>query len=43
MWRLLTPAFADEYKIVVYDHVGFGRSLRTAWDPVRHRTGPHLA
>jgi sigma-B regulation protein RsbQ len=37
MWRLLTPAFADEYKIVVYDHVGFGQSLRTAWDPVRHR------
>jgi sigma-B regulation protein RsbQ len=36
MWRLLTPAFVDEYKIVLYDHVGFGRSQQAAWDPVRH-------
>jgi hypothetical protein len=22
MWRLVTPAFEDEYRIVLFDHVG---------------------
>ena len=26
MWRLITPAFQEEYKIVLFDHVGFGKS-----------------
>lgn len=26
MWRFITPAFADQYKIVLFDHVGFGKS-----------------
>jgi len=26
MWRLVTPAFADSHRIVLFDHVGAGRS-----------------
>ncbi|KAA9345724.1 alpha/beta fold hydrolase [Adhaeribacter soli] len=26
MWRFITPAFEDEYRIVLFDHVGFGES-----------------
>jgi sigma-B regulation protein RsbQ len=26
MWRFITPAFRDEYKIVLFDHVGSGKS-----------------
>jgi sigma-B regulation protein RsbQ len=26
MWRFITPAFQDEYKIVLFDHIGFGAS-----------------
>jgi sigma-B regulation protein RsbQ len=26
MWRYITPAFQDNYKIVLFDHVGFGNS-----------------
>jgi sigma-B regulation protein RsbQ len=26
MWRYITPAFQDEYKIVLFDHIGFGAS-----------------
>jgi sigma-B regulation protein RsbQ len=26
MWRYITPAFEDEYKIVLFDHVGFGKA-----------------
>ena len=24
MWRFITPAFEDQYKIVLFDHVGHG-------------------
>ena len=24
MWRLVTPAFEDDYRIVLFDHVGAG-------------------
>lgn len=30
MWRFITPAFEDEYKIVLFDHVGNGKSDATA-------------
>lgn len=36
MWRLVAPAFADRFRTVVYDHVGFGGSDLSAFDPVRH-------
>ena len=26
MWRFLSPAFQDEYRVVLFDHVGAGRS-----------------
>jgi sigma-B regulation protein RsbQ len=36
MWRLITPAFADQYKIVLFDYVGHGRSDFSAYDRVRY-------
>jgi sigma-B regulation protein RsbQ len=32
MWRHVTPAFEDEYRIVLFDHVGSGGSDLTAYD-----------
>lgn len=32
MWRLVAPRFADEYLIVLFDHVGAGGSDLTAYD-----------
>ena len=32
MWRLVAPAFADEYRIILFDHVGMGASNLAAWD-----------
>jgi sigma-B regulation protein RsbQ len=31
MWRFVTPAFADDYRIVLFDHVGNGRSDLSAY------------
>jgi len=36
MWRFVAPAFADEYRIVLFDLVGAGSSDLTAYDPDRH-------
>jgi sigma-B regulation protein RsbQ len=36
MWRFITPAFADEYRIVLFDYVGSGKSDLRAYDPVRY-------
>jgi sigma-B regulation protein RsbQ len=30
------PAFAEEYRIVLFDHVGHGGSDRTSFDPLRY-------
>src|SRR5580692_2232256 len=38
MWRFVTPAFEDKYKIVLYDHVGFGKSDLTAFQPQKYST-----
>ena len=38
MWRLVTPAFEERYKIVLYDHVGFGKSDLTAFQPQKYST-----
>lgn len=32
MWRFVTPAFEADHRIVVFDHVGAGRSDVTAYD-----------
>jgi sigma-B regulation protein RsbQ len=36
MWRFITPAFEDEYRIVLFDYVGAGRSDLDAYDPDRY-------
>lgn len=36
MWRFVAPAFASDYRVVLFDHVGFGGSDLAAWDPQRH-------
>lgn len=36
MWRLLTPAFADRYRIHLYDLAGAGRSTPGTYDKHRH-------
>lgn len=32
MWRFITPEFEDEYRIVLFDHVGSGNSDESAYD-----------
>lgn len=32
MWRFVAPAFANDYKLVLYDHVGSGNSDLNAYD-----------
>ncbi|WP_246777148.1 alpha/beta fold hydrolase [Microvirga sp. VF16] len=32
MWRFITPAFEDRYKIILFDHVGHGHSDAAAFD-----------
>lgn len=32
MWRFVWPAFADEYRVVLIDHVGCGGSDLSAYD-----------
>jgi sigma-B regulation protein RsbQ len=38
MWRLMAPAFEDRYRTITYDHVGFGQSDLSAFDPQRYRS-----
>ena len=38
MWRFVVPAFADAYKIVLFDHVGNGKSDLSAYDDDRYST-----
>ncbi|HEX2552273.1 MAG TPA: alpha/beta hydrolase [Microvirga sp.] len=38
MWRFITPAFADSYRIVLFDHVGHGRSDPSTFDRARYGT-----
>jgi sigma-B regulation protein RsbQ len=32
MWRFITPAFENDFKIILFDHVGSGKSDQTAYD-----------
>src|SRR3954468_22125665 len=36
MWRYVAPAFADDYRIVLFDYVGSGRSDLAAYDAERY-------
>jgi sigma-B regulation protein RsbQ len=36
MWRFITPAFEDHYKIVLFDHVGHGHSDAAAFDETKY-------
>jgi sigma-B regulation protein RsbQ len=36
MWRLVVPAFGTDHRVVLFDHVGSGRSDLSAYDPVKY-------
>jgi sigma-B regulation protein RsbQ len=36
MWRYVAPSFEESHKVVLFDHVGAGRSNLAAFDPHRH-------
>lgn len=36
MWRFVTPAFANDYRIIVFDYVGAGKSDLSAYDADRY-------
>ena len=38
MWRYITPAFENDYRIVVFDYVGSGKSDLSAYDADRYST-----
>jgi sigma-B regulation protein RsbQ len=38
MWRFVAPAFADDYQIVLFDHVGAGQSDLGAYDRSKYNS-----
>jgi sigma-B regulation protein RsbQ len=38
MWRFVTPAFQQKYRIVLFDHVGAGNSDTAAYDKKKYST-----
>ena len=36
MWRYVAPAFEDEYKLILFDHVGAGNSDLSAYEPEKY-------
>jgi sigma-B regulation protein RsbQ len=36
MWRFVAPAFEDRYRVVLFDHIGAGKSDLSAYDPRRY-------
>jgi sigma-B regulation protein RsbQ len=38
MWRFVAPAFEDDFRVVLFDYVGSGKSDLRAYDPRRYST-----
>jgi sigma-B regulation protein RsbQ len=38
MWRFVVPAFEENYRVVLFDYVGSGKSDLSAYDPDRYST-----
>ena len=38
MWRFITPAFENDYKIILFDYVGAGKSDISAYNAERYST-----
>jgi sigma-B regulation protein RsbQ len=38
MWRFLTPAFENDYRIILFDYVGSGKSDLASYDDTRYAT-----
>ena len=38
MWRFVAPEFEDRFHVVLFDHVGAGKSDLSAYDPQRYST-----
>ncbi|NIH68179.1 alpha/beta fold hydrolase [Modestobacter marinus] len=38
MWRFLTPDFEVDHQVVTFDHVGFGHSDLSAYDPAKYNS-----
>ena len=36
MWRHVAPRFEDDFQVVLFDHVGAGRSDLSVYDPLRY-------
>lgn len=36
MWRLVTPAFEEKYRLVLFDHVGAGQSDASAYNQLKY-------
>ncbi|MEV0614163.1 alpha/beta hydrolase [Nonomuraea sp. NPDC050404] len=36
MWRLITPGLVNDFRVVLFDHVGAGKSQLSAWQPDRY-------
>lgn len=38
MWRYITPAFEEDYRIILFDYVGAGQSDLASYNPERYRS-----
>lgn len=38
MWRFVAPAFAEQYRVILFDYVGSGKSDLAAYTPERYST-----
>jgi sigma-B regulation protein RsbQ len=36
MWRHVAPAFAEDHRVILFDHVGAGGADPAAWDPEKY-------
>ena len=38
MWRFVAPAFEENYKVILFDHVGSGKSDWNSYSPKKYST-----